>query len=114
MHELGIIFHIIDEVEKVATANKVESVKKVILEVGEVSTIVPDYFRDCWKWAVERTPHMKGCVLEMVIIAAGSYCQSCGKTYSTTKYAKVCPYCGSSDTYLYTGKDVVIKSIEAV
>ena len=112
MHELGIIFNIIEQVEKVAVENKVKLVGCVSLEIGEVSTIVPDYFRDCWKWAVERTDHMKGCKLEIITIEAITYCQDCEQTFSTVKFGKKCPHCGSEKTYLLTGKDVMIKQIE--
>ncbi|MBP3713028.1 MAG: hydrogenase maturation nickel metallochaperone HypA [Bacilli bacterium] len=114
MHELGIVFSVIQQVEKAAKENDVKKVKKVTLEVGEVSTIVPSYFEDCWKWSIKKSEVMNECELEMIIIKAGTYCEDCGKTYSTTQYGKKCPYCGSEKTYLYTGKDVVIKSLEVV
>ena len=40
MHELGVTFHILDHVEGVATANNVTRVSKVVLELGEVSTVI--------------------------------------------------------------------------
>ena len=49
MHELGIVFHIIRQVEEIAVSNKVNEVKKVTLEIGEVSGVVPSYLEDCWK-----------------------------------------------------------------
>lgn len=54
MHELGIVFHIIDQVKKVAIKNNVKHVNKVVLEVGEVSTLIPSYLIDCWNWAVKK------------------------------------------------------------
>ena len=38
MHELGVTFHIMDHLEKVAKENEVEKIRKVVLELGEVST----------------------------------------------------------------------------
>ncbi len=115
MHELGIVFHIIKEVEEVAKSNNVERVTSVTLEVGEVSMVVSSYLEDCWKWAVDnRSTYMKGCNLRTVVLPAITYCESCSKTYETVKYAKVCPYCGSHDTYLKTGDEVMIKDIEVI
>ena len=51
MHELGIVFHIMDGVERVAAENQLAKVSAVVLELGEVSGVVPDYLTDCWKWA---------------------------------------------------------------
>ena len=114
MHELGIVFHIIDTIEEVAEEQNLLKVSSVTLEVGEVSTVVPSYLQDCWVWACKRSPLMEGCKLKYETIKAVTYCESCGKTYETVKYAKVCPHCGSDNTYLLEGNEVQIKEIEAV
>lgn len=113
MHELGIVFYAIKQVEQAAKENNVSQVSKVTLEVGEVSTIVPSYFRDCWKWAVARTEHMKNCVLDLIVLKAITYCEDCQKTYGTVEHGKICPFCGSERTYLVSGTEINIKSIEA-
>ena len=43
MHELGVTLHILDHVEGVAAANNVTRVSKVVLELGEVSTVIGSY-----------------------------------------------------------------------
>ena len=48
MHELGVTFHIMDQVEEVAQENDVERVRKVVLELGEVSTVIESYLQSCW------------------------------------------------------------------
>ena len=60
MHELGIVFYIIRDVKKVAEENQVAHVSKVVMEIGEVSTIVPDYLTDCWRWAVDKEDLLRG------------------------------------------------------
>ncbi|MCI5669860.1 MAG: hydrogenase maturation nickel metallochaperone HypA [Bacilli bacterium] len=112
MHELGLVFYVIDNVEKLAKENHVKSVKKVTLEVGEVSTVVPSYFRDCFTWAIKKSEYMKNCELNLVIIQGISYCRDCKETYPTVKYGKECPHCHSDNTYLVTGSDVMIKNVE--
>ncbi len=112
MHELGIVFHIIDQVKKVAVRNNVKHVNKVTLEVGEVSTLIPSYLIDCWNWAVKKEEIMTDCILDVQVIEAETYCTNCHKTYSTVKFGKVCPYCKSEDTYLIKGNEKNIKEIE--
>ena len=112
MHELGVVSHIIKEVEAVAKENNVQKVISLTLEVGEVSTIVPELFTDCFEWSKKKTEYMQECELNLVILAAVTYCQDCGETYSTTKYGKICPHCGSNKTYLITGNEVTIKDIQ--
>ena len=113
MHELGIAFHIIKEVDAFAEENKIPSVKGVVIELGEVSGVVPRYLEDVWKWACEnRSKHMSGCKLSIIVTKATTYCQACQKTYPTLPSGKKCPHCGSEDTYLVEGNEVTIQSIQ--
>ncbi len=113
MHELGIVFSIIKQVEEIAVANKVKRVTEVTLEIGEVSGIVPKYLTDAWSWAVEhRSNYMKGCALNIITLKAKSFCTNCETAYDTLAHAKICPNCGSDKTYLLTGKEANIKDIK--
>ena len=114
MHELGTVFYVIQEVEKVVEENHLTQVASVTLEVGEVSGIIPYYLTDCWKWAVEKSQYLKGAELKIETLDAVTYCEDCGKTYPTVKYAKICPYCGSEHTFLLAGNEYNIKEIEAM
>lgn len=114
MHELGIVLHFIDKVEEVAKENGAEKVVSATLEVGEVSTIVPEYFKDCYEWAIKKTEYMKECKLNLVVVSALSYCKDCDETYETTKYGKKCPHCGSYNTYLISGDQVFIRDLKVV
>lgn len=91
MHELGIVLHVIDQVEELAKENNVSKVTRLTLEVGEVSSIVPSYFSDCFEWAKKKTEYMQDTELEMIILEGISYCKDCKKTYKTTEYAKKMP-----------------------
>ena len=113
MHELGIVVHIIKSVDEIGVKNELTKVESVTLEIGEVSGIVPEYLTDCWKWAVKKSELLDGSELRVEQIDAVTYCENCGKTYPTVQYAKICPHCGSGQTYLVTGSEVNIKEIEA-
>ncbi|MCR5505954.1 MAG: hydrogenase maturation nickel metallochaperone HypA [Bacilli bacterium] len=115
MHELGIVFHIIKQVDEVAEQNQVKEVKKVVLEIGEVSGVIPKYLTDCWKWAVEhRSKYMKNCELEIISLKATSYCEDCKEMYDTMANGKICPHCHKQNTYLVTGNEVSIKDIAVI
>ncbi|MCD7728902.1 MAG: hydrogenase maturation nickel metallochaperone HypA [Clostridia bacterium] len=114
MHELGIVMHVVKSVEDVAKQNSVQKVVKLRMEVGEVSSVVPELFEDCFAWAKKRTEFLTDCELELIIIQGISYCKDCQNTYPTTEYAKKCPHCGSINTYLVTGNEINIKDIEAI
>ena len=112
MHELGVVFHIIRDLEKVAAANHVEKINKVTLQLGEVSTVIPHYLTDCWKWASSKNDLVNGAQLEIETIPAVTYCEDCGQEYPTVEYGKTCPHCGSGRTYLLQGNEFMIKEIE--
>lgn len=112
MHELGIVFYIIRDVKKVAEENSVSHINAVVMDIGEVSTIVPDYLLDCWRWAADREEMLKGCELKINTIPAVTFCEDCRKEYPTVEHGKICPHCGSGNTYLLRGNEVEIKQIE--
>jgi hydrogenase nickel incorporation protein HypA/HybF len=113
MHELGIVFHIIRTVEDVGKENKLSAVSEVTLEVGEVSGIVDTYLQDCWRWAADRSALLAGSKLVIERIPAVTFCEHCGQTYGTVAHGKICPHCGSGETYLLEGNACNIKQIEA-
>ena len=53
MHELGIVFHIIDSLKEVGEENHLKQIAGVTLEIGEVSGVLEDYLQSCWRWASE-------------------------------------------------------------
>ena len=114
MHELGIVVHVIEQVEKLAKEKQVNKVVELTLEVGEVSGVVKQYFVDAFEWAKKRTEYMKECKLNFIIIEGISYCEDCKKTFRTTEFGKKCPTCGGGNTYLVTGRDVSIRDIKVI
>ena len=112
MHELGIVFHMIDTLEEVGREHGLTSVARVTLDLGEVSGVLPDYLLDCWRWAADRSEVLKGAELEVAQIDAVTVCNSCGRTYGTVAHGKICPHCGSPDTVLLRGNEAEIDTIE--
>ena len=112
MHELGIVFYIIRDVKQVAEENHVDHVSAVVMDIGEVSTIVPGYLTDCWRWAADREDLLRGCELKVNTIPAVTHCDACGRDYPTVAHGKTCPHCGSGQTWLLRGNEVEIKEIE--
>lgn len=112
MHELGVTFHVMDHLEKVAKENKASKICKVTLELGEVSTVIESYLQSCWKWACAKRPLFEDCELVVETLPAITFCEGCEKTYSTVTHGKICPHCGSGETYLLQGNEFNMKEIE--
>lgn len=112
MHELGIVFYIIKDVKKVAEDNALSHVSKVVMNIGEVSTVVPYLLTDCWDWAVKKEELLQDCRLEIKTVPAVTFCEDCKSEYETVRHGKTCPHCGGGNTYLLRGNEVEIKEIE--
>ena len=80
MHELGIVFHIMDSLESVAKENSLSAISSVTVEVGEVSTVIPDYLTDCWAWAIKKKELLLQCELVIGELEHGGCIASVGCT----------------------------------
>ncbi len=112
MHELGVVFHIIDDLKVVADENQIDKIEKVTIELGEVSTVIPHFLTDCWKWAAAKETLLESTELKIETIPAITECSDCGKQFGTIAHGKICPFCGSEKTYLVQGNEFLIKEIE--
>ena len=113
MHELGVVFRIIDDLTEVGKENDLKKIHSVTLQLGEVSGVVPSLLDDAWKWAAARTDLMDGAELIIETLPAVTYCEDCKSEYETVAYGKICPNCGSANTYLLKGNEFMIKEIAA-
>lgn len=114
MHELGIVFHMIETLEEVGARNELSCIRRVSLELGEVSGVLPDYLLDCWRWAADRSDLLRGAELDIQQIDAVTVCNACGRTYPTVAHGKVCPHCGSPNTVLLRGNEIEIATVEGM
>ncbi len=113
MHELGVVFHVIKSVNRIAEENNVKRVSAVTIELGEVSAVIPEYLQDCWKWAVSKETVLYNAELVIEPIKAVTFCRDCNRTYPTVEFGKTCPYCGSGETHLLQGNEFILKNIVA-
>lgn len=113
MHELGIVFHVAKQVEEIAKENNVKHINEVVMQVGEVSTVIPDYLYDCWDWNAKKSEILTGSKLTCEKIKAITFCEGCQTEYETVAHGKICPNCGSEETYLVVGNEVMLKEVVA-
>lgn len=113
MHELGIIVQLVRTLGDIAREKHVSRISSVTLEVGELSGIVPDYFKDCWAYYRKKTPLIAGAELRVTMEPGVTVCQDCQQIYETVKYGKICPFCRSEQTCLLRGNELKIRQIEA-
>ncbi len=110
LHELGVIIEIINQVELVAKENSVEKIQALVLQIGELSSMIPEYMRKLYPAAVGGTI-LEDSQLEIEIIPANGRCKSCRGIFNLIKARSTCPDCGSVEFELLSGKEFYIKEI---
>ena len=114
MHELGIVYHIVNRLEGLAKEQSLSKIQSVTIELGEVSGVLPDYLIDGWNWTVKKSELLNGSELKIETLPAVTICNDCQKTYETVKFGRICPHCTSENTVLLKGNEMNIKEIEAM
>lgn len=110
MHELGVIRQIVRSVEAFAQENKISEIEGIVLEIGELSLVIPEYVEKLYPVAIEGTilQHAK---LEIVIIPGMAECNECDEIFNVIETEGYCPNCNSFDKDVLTGKDLLIKQL---
>ncbi len=113
MHELGLVFEMARVIEESLQGEEVTEVDTVVMEIGEVSSVVPHYFESCFP-AVHDRPLFHNAKLEMDIIPAVGRCRGCGTEFSIVPTKGYCPHCGSFDKELLSGREFNIRQVRVI
>lgn len=110
MHELGLLSAMVGTIKVIAEKEKIEKIEKVILQVGELSGVLPDYLKSCYPAAVYKT-FMENTELELEIVEGIAKCIDCNEEFSALRYDLECPNCGSVSLVPLSGREFIIKEI---
>jgi hydrogenase nickel incorporation protein HypA/HybF len=112
MHELGIMYHVVERALGVAEENGVSEIEAIVLRVGELSGVIPKYLEACYGAAADGTL-LESARLEIETVPAEGRCRSCGRVFDVPRNRRVCPRCGCGRYELLSGKELMIKEIRA-
>ena len=110
MHELGIVMEIVRVVEGVAKEQGINEVDTIVLQIGELAPIVPQYIEECFPAAIDGT-FMENTKLEIEIMPGNGLCKKCGLVFIVLSSKGECPRCRSKEFEILSGKDFFIKEI---
>lgn len=110
MHEIGVLFEVVKSVEKFAKKNDVEKIETLVLQIGELSSMIPKYMKDLYPMAIEGTI-LKDSELEIEILPANALCKDCTKVFNIILNKGICPNCKSKNCDMLSGKEFYIKEI---
>ena len=112
MHELGVVIEVVKTVENFAKKNEVTQIDTLVLQIGELSSMIPRYIQACYPAAIEGTL-LQDTKLEIEILPGNAICQKCNKVFNLIENNNKCPNCGSEDWEILCGKEFMIKEIIA-
>ncbi|MBQ3487049.1 MAG: hydrogenase maturation nickel metallochaperone HypA [Clostridia bacterium] len=112
MHEVGIISSMLKTIEAVMEEEHLTKVEKIVLQVGELSGVLPHYMEECFPAAVYKT-RFQDTKLELDIVPGIARCDCCGLEFNGLKYDLTCPDCGNRDRFTrLSGDELIIKEIQ--
>lgn len=112
MHELGVVIEVIKTVENLAERNKLTKIDKIVLQIGELSSMIPRYIEACYPAAAEGTI-LQDTKLEIEVLPGNAICKTCNKVFNLIENNNKCPHCKSRDWEILCGKEFMIKEIVA-
>lgn len=117
MHEMGVVLNIVRSAEQAAAVNNIKKIKRLTLEVGELTGVIPRYVHACWPAATENTI-LDGAELIIEEIKGIVTCGHCHSDYIILENLKsdypICPKCGSERWNVKSGREVMIKDIGVI
>ena len=108
MHELSITRNIVAIVSEHARGRPV---RRVRLQIGKLSAIMPDAIRFCFDLCVAGTL-LAGARLEIEEPPGLAHCAACGAAVKLTLPTGSCPRCKADALRLSGGEEMLIKEIE--
>lgn len=111
MHEMSIAEGILQIVEDTARRERAQCVKTVVIEIGQLSTVVPEALSFCFD-AVTRGTVAEGAQLELLRVPGAGYCLRCEQTVPLECAHDRCPRCGDGRVQLTQGNEMRVKELE--
>jgi len=110
MHELGVIIEVAKAVEEIALENGIQDINTIVLQIGEISSMIPRYIEECYPAAVDGT-FLEKTKLKLEIIKATGQCNLCHEPFDIVPSEGFCPSCHTKEWTLLTGKEFILKEI---
>jgi hydrogenase nickel incorporation protein HypA/HybF len=109
MHELAVTQEIVEILRRHAGERKV---RRVVIEIGKLSAVLPDAVRFCFDLCTEGTS-AEGAVLEILELPGRARCRACAGEVTLDRPFGRCT-CGSSDLDWISGEELRVREMEVV
>ncbi len=111
MHEMSLCESVLQILEDNAKSQGFSRVRKVWLEIGELSGVEPEAMR--FSFEVIRSGTLaEQASLEIIQVPGEAWCIPCGKNVRVKQRFDACPECGSYQLQINGGDEMKIKELE--
>lgn len=110
MHEIGVVRSMVKTVTDFAGQNDIKEVAEIVLDIGELSLVIPKYVEDIYPVVVEDT-WLKDTKLVINVIPGMAECDECNELFNVIEHEGYCPNCDSFEKTILSGKDFLIREI---
>ncbi|CAA7625730.1 Hydrogenase nickel incorporation protein HypA [Candidatus Terasakiella magnetica] len=112
MHEMSLTEGVIRILEDQAATHGFTKVKTVWLEIGELSTVVPESMEFCFDAVARGNPLTEGARLEIIRVPGTAWCMDCSADIKVTSRVDLCPLCDGAKITVTGGEEMRIKELE--
>lgn len=110
MHEIGVVRSMMRTVEDFARNNGIDEIVSIVLEIGDLSMIIPKYVEDIYS-VVSKDTRFEGTELVIETVEGQGVCRDCKRAFPIVKNEGYCPRCGKRNADIISGRDFIIKEI---
>ena len=111
MHEMGLMDAVLRMVGRIQQEQHLGPVRRITLEIGELSGVVPRFLEECYEAVAAGTPFEKT-ALSIEMAPGLARCEDCRREFRPVQGVLRCPGCGGEKLTPIAGKDMTIKEIE--
>lgn len=108
MHELAITRNIVAIASEHASGRRV---KRITLEIGKLSAVMPDAIDFCFDVCSQGTV-LDGAELQINEIRGRARCRDCAEEFDLPSLVTPCPACGAHGPECLAGEDMLIREME--
>lgn len=110
MHEITILVELIKMVETAAIENNIAEIDTIVVQIGEMSSIIPRYMMEYFLNTAEGTL-LENSKLKIEMIPANGLCHHCNKVFNIVKNKDKCLCCKADDWEILSGMEFILKEI---
>ena len=93
-----------------AGAQNLERIDTIVLEIGDLSLVIPKYVEDIYKVIIKGTP-FEYTKLKIEVEEGQGICRDCKRAFPIVKNEGYCPRCGKRNADVISGRDFIVKEV---